>query len=32
MFFIGLGIGFLVGANFGVIIMALFKINKSEKQ
>lgn len=30
MFFLGLGIGFLVGANFGVIIMALFKVNKSD--
>ena len=31
MFILGLTIGFLVGANFGVIIMALFKINKHEK-
>ncbi len=29
MFWIGLGIGFLLGGNFGVLIMALFKINKN---
>jgi|GEM_PF-1539445 len=28
MFWLGLGVGFFVGGNFGVILMALFKINK----
>lgn len=28
MLWLGLGIGFFLGANFGVITMALFKINK----
>ncbi len=29
MFWLGLGIGFVVGGNLGVILMALFKINKN---
>lgn len=28
MFWLGLGVGFFIGGNFGVILMALFKINK----
>lgn len=28
MFWLGLGIGFFIGGNFGLLIMALFKINK----
>ncbi len=28
MFWLGLGVGFFLGGNFGVILMALFKINK----
>jgi hypothetical protein len=30
MFWLGLGIGFFIGGNFGVILMALFKINKRD--
>lgn len=29
MFWLGLGIGFFVGGNFGVMIMAIFKMNKN---
>ena len=28
MFWVGLGIGVVVGANLGVIVISLFKINK----
>jgi len=28
MFWLGLGAGFVIGGNFGLLIMALFKINK----
>jgi hypothetical protein len=28
MFWVGLGIGVVVGANLGVIMISLFKINK----
>lgn len=30
MFFIGLAVGLVVGGNLGVILMALFKINRRE--
>lgn len=30
MFWLGVAIGFFVGGNFGVILMALFKINKKD--
>ncbi len=30
MFWLGLGVGFFIGGNFGVILMALFKINKND--
>lgn len=29
MFWIGLGIGFIIGGNFGVVLMALFKAYKN---
>lgn len=29
MFWLGLGVGLVLGGNLGVIIMALFKINKN---
>lgn len=29
MFWLGLLLGFVAGGNFGVIVMALFKINKN---
>ena len=29
MFWLGLGVGFVVGGNFGLILMALFKSNKN---
>jgi hypothetical protein len=29
MFWLGLGVGLLVGGNVGVVIMALFKANKN---
>lgn len=29
MFWIGLAVGFVLGGNLGVVIMALFKINKN---
>lgn len=29
MFWLGIGIGFLLGGNFGVLIMALFKTHKN---
>lgn len=29
MFWLGLGAGFVIGGNFGLLIMALFKINKN---
>ena len=29
MFWLGLGIGVFIGGNFGLLIMALFKINKN---
>ena len=29
MFWLGMGIGFVVGGNFGVLLMALFKSNKN---
>jgi len=28
MFWIGFAVGVIIGGNFGVIVMALFKINK----
>ena len=28
MFWLGMGVGVFVGGNFGVLLMALFKINK----
>lgn len=31
MLFLGLGIGFVAGANFGVIVMALFAANKPRR-
>lgn len=30
MFFVGLAVGLVVGGNLGVILMALFKINRRE--
>ena len=29
MFWLGLGIGVVLGANFGIFLMALFKIRKN---
>jgi large-conductance mechanosensitive channel len=29
MFWIGLSVGVVIGGNFGIIIMALFKANKN---
>ncbi len=29
MFWLGLGVGFFVGGNLGVVLMALFKANKN---
>lgn len=31
MFFVGLAVGLVVGANVGFFIMALFKVNKREE-
>lgn len=30
MFFVGLAVGLVVGGNLGVILMALFKVNRRE--
>ena len=30
MFFVGLAVGLVVGGNLGVILMALFKINRRQ--
>ncbi len=29
MFWLGLGVGFFVGGNLGVMLMAIFKMNKN---
>lgn len=29
MFWLGATVGFLIGGNFGVLLMALFKMNKN---
>lgn len=29
MFWLGLGVGVVIGGNLGVVLMALFKINKN---
>ncbi len=29
MFWLGMGLGFIVGGNFGVLLMAIFKSNKN---
>ena len=29
MFWLGLGVGVVIGGNLGIVLMALFKINKN---